>query len=85
MESPFTWLHPRLAVLPPPARRAALRESNREPFDAFELVAMAAALVIAAWLLPAAPRWLTVAIAAGATIAILLRRCRRALRRMLGA
>ena len=83
MSHGLAWLHPRLSTLRPEARRAVLRASNREPFDAFELVALAAVVVVAGSLALAAPAWFAIAIAAAVVAAVLLRRCRRALRRML--
>lgn len=69
--------------MPPRARREALRESNRAPFDAFELVLVAASVVVAAWLLPAAPAWIALLAPALTVAAIAVRRCRRVLRRVL--
>lgn len=85
MSHPLAWLHPRLASIPPEARWAALRESNRQSFDALELVAMAAAAVVAGWLPSLLPAWAGLALALAVTAVVLLRRCRRALRRMFGA
>ena len=83
MSPGFAWLHPRLHALPREARRAVLRASHREPFDAFELVALGALVVVAGSLALAVRAWIPLVIAATVVAAVLLRRCRRALRRML--
>ena len=63
----------------PSRRRTVLRDANREPFDSFELVAAAAAIVAAGWLPGARAGW--AAIAALCIVLLLLRRLRRGLRR----
>lgn len=71
-------LHPRLPVLDPGRRMALLRAAAAEPFDAFELVALAAAVILVAWREAGAG---VVACLAAMTACLLLRRLRRGLER----
>ena len=77
----LSWLHPRLPAMPAEARRSMLRDAFREPFDPLELVTVAAAVVLASWLRFAAAGWIALPLLACA--AVLVRRCRRGLRRIL--
>lgn len=74
-----TILYPELRALPATQRVPLLRRARRSPFDVPELLAMAAALVVGAWLAGAAPVPV-VPLAALLVGACFVRRTRRALR-----
>src|SRR5688500_17924129 len=90
-------IHPALRALPPEARRQALREARRPPFDALELLSTAAALLAAPMfityglgsIVPHAgdlASLLAAALAFGATVGpFLIRRTRRGLAFFLAA
>lgn len=71
-------LHPCLPALDSGRRWALLRAATAEPFDAFELVALAATVILAAWRGPGAMAFTGLA---AVVACLLLRRMRRGLDR----
>ena len=80
-----TLLYPELRGVVPAQRAPLVRRARRNPFDVLELLAMAGAMVMAAWLVQAAAPLLAPVVVAALFAACEVRRTRRALRDLLGA
>ena len=89
------WVYPQLRLLSAADRAGALRRARREALDAFELIGIAAGLILATVILRAAlwdnpspgPRdlLLSFAVACLAILPFFVRRTRRALRRIVAS